>query len=71
MKINWLTLFFAAITLGIGYYLNKLANERNNAILLEQLKAELESLKNQPQTSRVADQQKQIEAQISLLQLIS
>lgn len=47
-KISWWTLFFGAVGLAIGYYLNTLANRK----LLEDLKAELQNINQQENLGR-------------------
>lgn len=76
MKVNiWLSVLFAAITLGIGYYLNKLANAKSNEMLLAELKKELAALQIQQATSRtsgevveIEKQKAQVQSQIQLLE---
>lgn len=74
MKTNWLTIVLVIASLAIGYYLNTVANERNNQKLIDAFKAELEALNQgkrlaNPSERIAIDQQQQIlEAQISLLE---
>lgn len=49
MKFNAITIVFVILSLSIGYYLNTLANERNNKKLIAAFKAELEAI-NQTKT---------------------
>lgn len=74
MKVNVLTIVLVVASLAIGYYLNTVANERNNQKLIDAFKAQLDTLN---QGKRVAspseqlriDQQQQIlKAQINLLE---
>lgn len=74
MKFNWITAIFVISSLAIGYYLNTLANERNNKKLIAAFKAELEAYNNAkaratPSERIAIDQQEQIlQAKINLLE---
>lgn len=75
MKFDWKVVVFGIASLAIGYYLNQLANERNNEKLIAAFKAELEEYKNAktrattPLERVEIDQQQQIlEAKINLLE---
>lgn len=74
MKPNIVTVILVIVSLGIGYYLNTLANERNNKKLIAAFKAELELLNltklGASSSGRIAIEQQQeiIQAQINLLE---
>lgn len=71
-RVNWASILFGAIGLAIGYFLNVYANKVSNQELLAQLKAELESIKNQSKTGKIspATQQRQtdLEGAIKILE---
>lgn len=73
-KINAITVIGVIASLAIGYYLNDLANKKNNKILIAELKAELEA-SNHAKTRATPDEKaaidqhnKVLEGQISILE---
>lgn len=74
MKFNYITVILVIASLAIGYYLNTLANERNNQKLIALFKAELEAMNNAKQRATPIEQmeisknQEIIQAKIDLLE---
>lgn len=68
MKINiWLAIVGGIISLSIGYYLNRLAQRKNNEILISEIRNELNNLEIQQATSRSSEEYDKIEKRINQL----